>query len=92
MLVHCRYVSKQKHVPPKITILPSAGVGRTGTFIAIDTEVQCIRQEGVVNVHTENEILEKLHDTNTSEPTLYCNSLAVCLCSLLVASVDIRHK
>ena len=34
-----------------MTILSSAGVGRTGTFIAIDTEVQHIRQEGVVNVH-----------------------------------------
>ena len=40
-----------QNIPPKMTILSSAGVGRTGTFIAIDTEVQRIRQEGVVNVH-----------------------------------------
>ncbi|XP_065886416.1 uncharacterized protein [Dysidea avara] len=29
----------------------SAGVGRSGTFIAIDTEIQRIRQEGIVDVY-----------------------------------------
>ena len=29
----------------------SAGVGRTGTFIAIDTELQRIKQENVVDVY-----------------------------------------
>ena len=34
-----------------MVLLSSAGVGRTGTFIAIDTEVQDIRQDGVVDVY-----------------------------------------
>ena len=30
---------------------PSAGVGRTGTFIAIDSEIQHIRHENIVDLY-----------------------------------------
>ena len=35
----------------KTTLLSSDGVGHTETFIVIDTEVQRIRQESVVDVY-----------------------------------------
>ena len=50
----CLYTAGKQNTEQKshnITILSSAGVGRTGTFIAIDTEVQRIRQEGIVDVY-----------------------------------------
>ena len=55
MLVHCRWVILCHGVWLVCYLLLvyvcSAGVGRTGTFIAIDVEIQRIGNESLVDVH-----------------------------------------
>ena len=53
MLVHCRYA---QHIIRECIgfdrfLYYSAGIGRSGTFIAIDTEIQRIENENVINVY-----------------------------------------
>lgn len=53
MLVHCRYV----HTLPiqynfdQFMLYCSAGVGRTGTFIAVDIEIQHMKKQNVIDVY-----------------------------------------
>ena len=52
MLVHCRYAHfLYVRVGLIVSCLYSAGVGRSGTFIAIDTEIQRIEKENVIDVY-----------------------------------------
>ena len=91
----CLYIAG-KHTNyncPNIKLtLSSAGVGRTGTFIAIDTEVQRIRREGVVDVY--NCVHKMRYWRNSMIQTLvsqlYCICLGVGQCNPLVTSVYIR--
>ena len=46
----------------------SAGVGQTGAFIAIDIELQRIKQEGVVDIH--NTICKMRHNRMSTVQTL----------------------
>ena len=70
-------------------------MGRTGTFIAIDTEVQRIRQEGVVDVY--NCVHKMRYWRNSMIQTLvsqlYCICLAVYIaqCNPPVDSIDINY-
>ena len=56
----------------------SAGVGRTGTFIAIDTELQRIKQENVVDVY--NTVYKLRYKRTNSVQTLvtYCHHVDNC--------------
>lgn len=53
MLVHCRYA--QYIIECMFGLINScyysAGVGRSGTFIALDTEIQRIEKENVIDVY-----------------------------------------
>lgn len=55
MLVHCRYVYQLQIYNSYIMIdhfyYYSAGVGRSGTFIAIDTEIQRMKSLAVIDVY-----------------------------------------
>ena len=78
-----------------MVLLSSAGVGRTGTFIAIDTEVQHIRQEGVVDVYNCVQKMRYWKNSMIQTPVsqlYYCICLALGQYSPLVACVDIRYK
>ena len=76
----------------------SAGVGRTGTFIAIDIELQRIKQEGVVDVYnTVYRLRSRRSFTVQTLVTYYVISdtwfnvsvahrLSMCLCLMLLWS------
>ena len=49
-------------------IINSAGIGQTGTFIAIDIELQHIKQEGVVDVY--NTVCKLRHSRMSTIQTL----------------------
>jgi len=51
MLVHCRYNQLVLQSNNLLQSFSSAGVGRTGTFIAIDNEIQHIKHENVVDIY-----------------------------------------
>ena len=58
------FIRRVRKVHPHSTEVPllvhcSAGVGRTGTFITIDTEMQRIEAEDVVDIHG---CIKKLRD------------------------------
>lgn len=75
----------------------SAGIGQTGAFIAIDIELQRIKQEGVVDVY--NTVCKLRHNRKSTIQTLvihkgkcYCLTcniyyrLSICLCLMLLWS------
>ena len=49
MLVHCRYAHYKIYT--LINLCYSAGVGRTGTFIAIDMEIQHMKKQNVIDAY-----------------------------------------
>ena len=55
MLVHCRYVFKELYNIHILYLIDmyycSAGVGRSGTFITIDTEIQHMNKQNVIDVY-----------------------------------------
>ena len=74
LLVHCRYIGLKTiiHLAKCGSYSSSAGVGRTGTFIAIDIELQRIKQENIVDVY--NTIYKLRYHRVSSVQTLviYC--------------------
>ena len=55
----------------------SAGVGRTGTFIAIDTELQRIKQEGVVDVYNTVYKLRYQRVSSVQTLVIYYNRIII---------------
>ena len=51
MLVHCRYVVTCYVLHLISSCCNSAGIGRSGTFIAIDSEIQRIEKENALDVY-----------------------------------------
>lgn len=51
MLVHCRYICTS-HLIIHFHHDYSAGVGRSGMFIAINTEIQRMKKKGIIDVYS----------------------------------------
>ena len=93
MIVHCRWVAINYTSDQFQSLLPySAGVGRTGTFIAIDTILEQVEKEkmvdvsGVINKMRNRRM--KMVQTAVSDNSVKCLSRGI-ICSGVTGTVHI---